>query len=158
MGQFVKWLCQFSFSQQHILTQKGLELPPPLLSLSRRLSFPRIKQALIGLPARQKLISAPLMCEDTFVNLHCFLHFHIHQIFTGNSDRNTPVPSMLAYRVVASLIRIRPVAWHHNISLRFELLGCGEGKMMLMQILKGEFDKCWITASPIMIKYLVTEL
>ncbi|XP_022083768.1 lactadherin-like [Acanthaster planci] len=46
------------------------------------------------------------------------------KVFTGNSDGNTPVTNMFKASVLATTVRIEPTEWHHNVGLRFELLGC----------------------------------
>ncbi|XP_022083730.1 lactadherin-like isoform X2 [Acanthaster planci] len=46
------------------------------------------------------------------------------KVFTGNSDGNTPVTNTFKASVLATTVRIEPTEWHHNVGLRFELLGC----------------------------------
>ena len=51
------------------------------------------------------------------------------KVFQGNSDGNTPVARMFPEPVMARFITIFPTAWHLNIGLRFELLGCTTGQL-----------------------------
>ena len=46
------------------------------------------------------------------------------RVFDGNSDEDTTVTRMFDAPVQARWIQIEPVAWHGDICLRFELLGC----------------------------------
>ncbi|XP_033117579.1 uncharacterized protein LOC117117396 [Anneissia japonica] len=46
------------------------------------------------------------------------------EVFTGNSDRNTSVENMFHVPVYAMVIRISPISWSQNISMRFEVVGC----------------------------------
>ncbi|CAB3239227.1 unnamed protein product [Arctia plantaginis] len=48
------------------------------------------------------------------------------KVFTGPSDNNNSKKQMIEPPVAAKVIRIRPLTWHEEIALRFELIGCGE--------------------------------
>ena len=56
--------------------------------------------------------------------------FHFVQDFAGNWDRNTAVINILD-SLVAQYVRIRPMEWNGNISMRFEILGCQSKTMTL---------------------------
>ncbi|XP_060555890.1 lactadherin-like [Ruditapes philippinarum] len=43
---------------------------------------------------------------------------------SGNIDNNTPKTNILSCPFDARYVRINPIAWHENIALRFEILGC----------------------------------
>ena len=57
---------------------------------------------------------------------YCF----VSQIFDGNTDGSTIVTSMFPRPITATYmyVRINPYEWGSSIGLRFELLGCYEGK------------------------------
>lgn len=48
------------------------------------------------------------------------------QVFSGCIDRNTPVQHLFETPFEAQIIRIFPDSWHGSISLKLELIGCGE--------------------------------
>ncbi|KAJ8725925.1 hypothetical protein PYW08_004108 [Mythimna loreyi] len=48
------------------------------------------------------------------------------KVFEGPSNNNTPKKQMIEPPVEAKVIRIRPLTWHEEISVRFELIGCKE--------------------------------
>ena len=54
------------------------------------------------------------------------LHLPIsnHQVFVGNSDRDTVVKNPVISPVKARYIRLIPTEWHNHISMRIELYGC----------------------------------
>ncbi|XP_072025093.1 uncharacterized protein [Amphiura filiformis] len=47
-----------------------------------------------------------------------------NKVFPGSLDRDTPVISTFQEAITAQYIRVVPIEWHGNISMRFELLGC----------------------------------
>ncbi|XP_072025091.1 uncharacterized protein [Amphiura filiformis] len=47
-----------------------------------------------------------------------------NKVFPGSFDRDTPVTNTFQEAITAQYIRIVPIEWHGNISMRFELLGC----------------------------------
>ena len=46
------------------------------------------------------------------------------KVFDGNKDSDTVVYNSLNPPIVARHIRIQPVEWHGQISMRMELYGC----------------------------------
>ncbi|XP_033634638.1 retinoschisin-like [Asterias rubens] len=46
------------------------------------------------------------------------------KVFNGNTDGTTEVTTSFPQPVIASIIRLLPVAWVSQVVLRFELLGC----------------------------------
>lgn len=48
------------------------------------------------------------------------------QVFQGPSDNKTPKKQMFEPPVEAKVLRIRPLTWHEEIAVRFELIGCRE--------------------------------
>ncbi|XP_014665852.1 PREDICTED: hemocytin-like [Priapulus caudatus] len=46
------------------------------------------------------------------------------KVFTANTDQHTPVTNMFTRDIPIRVLRIHPVDWFNEISLRFELLGC----------------------------------
>ncbi|XP_060075870.1 uncharacterized protein LOC132555539, partial [Ylistrum balloti] len=46
------------------------------------------------------------------------------KLFTGNTDQNTPVTSLLTFNVTVRHLRINPRTWYRHISLRFDVSGC----------------------------------
>lgn len=48
------------------------------------------------------------------------------QIFRGSIDSATPVKTIFDTPFEAKLVRINPQTWNNGISLRVELIGCGE--------------------------------
>ncbi|XP_071808986.1 lactadherin-like [Asterias amurensis] len=47
------------------------------------------------------------------------------KVFEGNiQDARTPVTNMFDQSIVATIVRILPVAYKHGICLRLEMLGC----------------------------------
>ncbi|KAL4229166.1 Lactadherin [Mactra antiquata] len=46
------------------------------------------------------------------------------QFLPGNTDNESPKVNTLACPFDAKFVRINPLAWHENIALRFDLLGC----------------------------------
>ncbi|CAH0701554.1 unnamed protein product [Spodoptera exigua] len=48
------------------------------------------------------------------------------KVFKGPSDSRTPESQWLEPPVEAKVIRIHPLTWHEEISIRFELVGCSE--------------------------------
>ncbi|XP_075969965.1 hemolectin isoform X2 [Anticarsia gemmatalis] len=49
------------------------------------------------------------------------------KVFTGPKDGSTPKKQMLDRPVEAKVVRIRPLTWHEEIAVRFDLIGCEEG-------------------------------
>ncbi|KAI8490945.1 hypothetical protein Bbelb_313640 [Branchiostoma belcheri] len=47
------------------------------------------------------------------------------KVFTGNTDMNTPVTNLLDKPVDARYVRFVVQSWHGHISMRVEILGCG---------------------------------
>lgn len=43
-------------------------------------------------------------------------------------DTTTPVKQIFAKPIEAKIVRINPQTWNNAISLRLELIGCGEAK------------------------------
>ena len=66
-----------------------------------------------------------MIAKAKFSNLYLFGFFPLAllQNFTGNSNQNG-VKRNVFDEVWAQYIRIEPQAWHGEIALRFELLGC----------------------------------
>ena len=56
-------------------------------------------------------------------DIYSLLHL---QIFSGNTDNNSPVTIEFPEPITTKLLRIRPIAWYSWCSLRFEVLGCGK--------------------------------
>ncbi|KAF7466945.1 lactadherin isoform X1 [Marmota monax] len=48
------------------------------------------------------------------------------KVFPGNLDNNSHKKNMFETSIFARYVRILPVAWHNRITLRLELLGCGD--------------------------------
>ncbi|KAI8498132.1 hypothetical protein Bbelb_240760 [Branchiostoma belcheri] len=46
------------------------------------------------------------------------------QVFTGNTDRNTPVTNLLDNPIDARYVRFNPQTWHGHLAMRVEILGC----------------------------------
>ncbi|XP_072025097.1 uncharacterized protein [Amphiura filiformis] len=46
------------------------------------------------------------------------------KVFPGSVDRDTPIVNTFQEPITAQYIRVVPIEWHGNISMRFELLGC----------------------------------
>ena len=58
--------------------------------------------------------------------IYRILHLPIsnHQVFVGNSDRDTVEKNPVISPVKARYIRLIPTEWHNHISMRIELYGC----------------------------------
>ena len=52
-------------------------------------------------------------------------------MFTGNNDSSSPVTNMLLFPFEARAVMLVPMTWNTGISLRWEILGCLEGKILL---------------------------
>ncbi|CAK1581500.1 unnamed protein product [Parnassius mnemosyne] len=48
------------------------------------------------------------------------------KVFRGPVDNNTPIKQMIEPPIEAKFVRIRPLTWHDEIAVRFELIGCQE--------------------------------
>ncbi len=59
-----------------------------------------------------------LMIQIVILNLFIF------QLFVGNTDGDTAVKNSLPTPVAMKYVRIYPVSYHGNISLRVEFYGC----------------------------------
>ncbi|XP_022083854.1 lactadherin-like [Acanthaster planci] len=46
------------------------------------------------------------------------------KMFTANTDNTTPVTNLFDENVLATVVRIEPIAWSGGVRLRLELLGC----------------------------------
>ncbi|KAI8510962.1 hypothetical protein Bbelb_118780 [Branchiostoma belcheri] len=46
------------------------------------------------------------------------------EVFTGNTDMNTPVTNLLENPVATRYVRFYPQSWHQHILMRVEILGC----------------------------------
>ena len=53
------------------------------------------------------------------------INLYYLQVFEGNiQDARTPVTNMFDQSIVATIVRIMPVAYEIGVGLRLELLGC----------------------------------
>ncbi|XP_050345304.1 hemocytin [Nymphalis io] len=48
------------------------------------------------------------------------------KIFRGPVDNKTPMKQMIEPPIEAKFVRIRPITWHEEVAVRFELIGCQE--------------------------------
>jgi len=46
------------------------------------------------------------------------------QFLDGNTDNISPKTNLFACPFNARFVRLNPLAWHSNIAMRFDLLGC----------------------------------
>ncbi|XP_038077219.1 lactadherin-like [Patiria miniata] len=53
------------------------------------------------------------------------------QEFFGNYDTYHPVTNLFLHQVVAKSVRVHPITWYRRPSMRFELLGCTDGDLIL---------------------------
>ncbi|XP_028414341.1 uncharacterized protein LOC114537501 [Dendronephthya gigantea] len=51
----------------------------------------------------------------------------VHKVFHGNEDQISVVTNVLSPAITARYIRINPVSWFNNISMRIEVFGCYAG-------------------------------
>lgn len=49
------------------------------------------------------------------------------QLFRGCVDQTSPVKVMFEVPVEARYIRVNPRSWYNEISLRLDIIGCGDG-------------------------------
>jgi len=62
--------------------------------------------------------------------IHLTFSFVLYQEFNGNRDQFMPVCYLLKNPIVATHIRIIPLAWHGHIALRAGFYGCWSGKQL----------------------------
>jgi len=48
----------------------------------------------------------------------------LFQTFNGNKDEDTTVTNSLACPITAKCVRLIPLTWNNNISMRMDLKGC----------------------------------
>ncbi|XP_068629642.1 hemocytin [Battus philenor] len=48
------------------------------------------------------------------------------KVFRGPVDNNTPAKQMIEPPIEAKFVRIRPLTWHDEIAVRFDVIGCQE--------------------------------
>ncbi|KAI5641726.1 f5/8 type C domain-containing protein [Phthorimaea operculella] len=48
------------------------------------------------------------------------------KVFRGPMEHNIPMKQMIEPPIEAKVIRIQPLTWHDAISVRFDIIGCGE--------------------------------
>ena len=70
---------------------------------------------------------------ELIVALECSLVLGIHQVFTGNNDRNTIVRHSISPMIDARFIRLHPKTWGNAISMRVELYGCLKGTLSVFK-------------------------
>lgn len=71
------------------------------------------------------LFEVTLITFVIFGKSHCFVSFNfVLKVFHGNHDSETVVYNVLVPPITARLIRILPVEWHNQISMRLEIYGC----------------------------------
>ncbi|XP_028398873.1 putative GPI-anchored protein pfl2 [Dendronephthya gigantea] len=64
-----------------------------------------------------------------------------NKVFNGNEDQMSVVTNVLSPAITARYIRIHPVSWFHNISLRIEVIGCYTGSCNRSEVPLGVSDK-----------------
>lgn len=119
-------------------------------SYSKRNYFLRVKKSKRGLYVWQIIFPATFF-DSSFepypeslemsvkqAKSNCSLSSLFLKIFYANHDSETVVYNVLAPPITARLIRILPVEWHNQISMRLEIYGCpGIKKEISMQNIFG---------------------
>ena len=75
--------------------------------------------------ALKSLFGVTLITFVIFVKSNCFVTFNfVLKVFYGNHDSDTVMYNVLVPPITARLIRVLPVEWHNQISMRLEIYGC----------------------------------
>lgn len=75
--------------------------------------------------ALKALFGVTLITFVIFVKSNCFVKFKFFlKVLYGNHDSETVVYNVLVPPITARLIRVLPVEWHSQISMRLEIYGC----------------------------------
>lgn len=74
--------------------------------------------------ALKALFGVTLITFVIFVKSNCFVKFKFLKVLYGNHDSETVVYNVLVPPITARLIRVLPVEWHSQISMRLEIYGC----------------------------------
>ena len=69
-----------------------------------------------------------------FNDLNLTSMFVLYQEFTGNKEQFMPVCYLLKNPIVATYIRIIPLAWYGHIALRAGFYGCKSGKQFQLSV------------------------
>ncbi|XP_028398874.1 lactadherin-like [Dendronephthya gigantea] len=75
------------------------------------------------------------------VNYKNYTNDGVNKVFNGNEDQMSVVTNVLSPAITARYIRIHPVSWFHNISLRIEVFGCYTGSCNRSEVPLGVSDK-----------------
>ena len=91
--------------------------------------------------ALKALFGVTLITSVIFVKSNCFVTFNfVLKVFYGNHDSETVVYNVLVPPITARQIRVLPVEWHNQISMRLEIYGCpGINYKIYMQNIFGFF-------------------
>lgn len=54
------------------------------------------------------------------------------EFFYGPIDSRTPIEALFQIPIEAKIVRVYPIAWHEGIAIRWELLGCGTKKPVVI--------------------------